>query len=622
MRLNKHFTRQAWVIFGPLKWRLLFVLGMIFAGQGLQLVGPYVQGAVIDGLNHGQVISDIYWLIGLAGGVWLIQHWIFQYLRERYEVNKVDYDVDERASDQTIVQMTRLSIGQHAALHSGLKMSVANRGQNSMVQLVNLFIFEIVPTASRALLMTAAMCWLSLTMGSIVFVAIFSFVALTLWINSHFAAGLKKQERMWNRESKFRNEIIQNIGHVLVNAQENKARREADAKYAEAVAYAKPMWQKFLVLAYFRSMVLIGARIAVMLLGAYYIYQKQYSLGTIVIFWSWSGNALDGFWSIGSTHRTIIRQWSSIRRYCEFLEVESDVKVVSNPVRLGTLRGEIELRNVSFSYNSRVPIGPEDEEEDFSSQPEKSEWPALKDVSVAIKPGETIAIVGESGSGKTTLVNLLMRSGDPTTGQVLIDGQDLRVLDLHDFRLKVGVVEQHVPLFDRSIRENILYDLNGQAENVTAEELERVAQISQISRFAHKLEKGFDTLIGERGIKLSGGERQRVGIARALIKNPAILIFDEATSSLDAAIEAEIREAINEASRGRTTIIIAHRFSTIRYANRIIVMDEGRIVGQGKHDELYQVCEPYRRLVDHQVTGGIVDVGHLTSLGSSVLTKL
>lgn len=126
--------------------------------------------------------------------------------------------------------------------------------------------------------------------------------------------------------------------------------------------------------------------------------------------------------------------------------------------------------------------------------------------------------------------------------------------------------------------------------------------ISLISRFSHKLENGYDTLIGERGIKLSGGERQRVGIARALIKDPAIIIFDEATSSLDAAVEAEIREAIREASKGRTTILIAHRFSTIRYANRIIVMDEGRVAGEGRHEDLYKSCEPYRKLVDHQVS--------------------
>lgn len=281
--------------------------------------------------------------------------------------------------------------------------------------------------------------------------------------------------------------------------------------------------------------------------------------------------------------------------------MESDVKVVPNPVILDPVQGRIEARNLSFTYDSRMAIQRDEEDEEQPQEVEKSKRPALQDVSFVIEPGETVAIVGESGSGKTTLANILVRSSDPTAGQILIDGQDLRVLDLHGFRSRVGVVEQHVPLFDQSIRYNILYGLNGKARDVTEEELERIAKISQISRFSHKLEKGFDTLIGERGIKLSSGERQRVGIARALVKDPAIIIFDEATSSLDAAVEAEIRDAINEASQGRTTIIIAHRFSTIRYANRIIVMEEGRIAGEGKHRDLYQSCPPYRRLVDHQL---------------------
>lgn len=408
---------------------------------------------------------------------------------------------------------------------------------------------------------------------------------------------------LWNQESKFRNEIIQHITHVLVNAQEKKARAEADAKYEEAVAFAKPLWLKFLVYAYLRMLTLWAARIAVLALGAYYAYNGRYTFGEIVIFWYWSNDGLNSLWNVGHIHRQIIRMWASIKRYCQFLALESDIRVIENPVVLNPVQGRIEMRGVSFIYDSRMPISVQDEDDEFEIEhkKEKSKRPALEDLSFVIERSEVIAIVGESGSGKTTMANLLVRASDPTSGQILVDGQDLRLLDLYAYRSKVGLVEQQVPLFDQSIRYNILYGLNGKAREITEEELERIARIAQITRFSHKLEKGFDTLIGERGIKLSGGERQRVGIARALIKDPAILIFDEATSSLDAAVEAEIRDAISEAARGRTTIIIAHRFSTIRYANRILVMNEGRIVGEGKHEELYQSCPAYRRLVDHQI---------------------
>ncbi|HVZ11182.1 MAG TPA: ABC transporter ATP-binding protein [Candidatus Paceibacterota bacterium] len=605
MKVQKEFLRRVWVIFGPLKWRMLIVLIGIALTQTLSLVGPYIQGTILDNISHGKAIGQTYWLIVLAGTVWLFRHWILEFSREMYEIQNIDFDIDERASDQTMAQLMNLSVGQHNTLHSGIKQSIVNRGQNSMTALVNMFIYEVVPTISRAFIMVIAMCWLSMAMGLIVFSAVVVFVILTLRMNYLFRSDLKKLEKMWNQESKFRSEIIQHVGYVLVNAQEHKARAEADAKYEETVAFAKPLWRRFLAMAYLKSTVIIVARVAIMVLGVRYIYSGRYTFGSIVVFWSWSNNALDSVSNVGNLQRQIMKMWTSIKRYCEFLGMESDVTVVLNPVVLNPVQGRIEVRNLSFTYDSRMAISEaaadDDDDEDKLKEIEKSKRPALQDVSFVIEPGETVAIVGESGSGKTTLANMLVRASDPTAGQILIDGQDLRVLDLSKFRTKVGVVEQNVPLFDRSIRENILYGLNGKAKDVTEEELQRIAQISQISRFSHKLEKGFDTLIGERGLKLSGGERQRIGIARALIKDPAIIIFDEATSSLDAAVEAEIREAINEASKGRTTILIAHRFSTIRYANRVLVMDEGQLVGEGKHADLYESCPQYRRLVDLQV---------------------
>jgi ATP-binding cassette subfamily B protein len=217
-----------------------------------------------------------------------------------------------------------------------------------------------------------------------------------------------------------------------------------------------------------------------------------------------------------------------------------------------------------------------------------------------IEPGQTVAFVGESGAGKSTIVKAIVRAQDPAEGQIIIDGNDLRVLDLKHYRKSIGIVDQDVSLFDQTLRYNITYGVKDGSTAITDRELSAVAEASRIDRFFDRLEKGFDTLIGERGVKLSGGERQRVGIARALVKNPDILIFDEATSNLDSENEEMIRESIESASRGRTTIIIAHRFSTIKKVDKVFVFDKGKLVGEGTHAELTLSCEQYQRLVKNQ----------------------
>jgi ATP-binding cassette subfamily B (MDR/TAP) protein 1 len=206
--------------------------------------------------------------------------------------------------------------------------------------------------------------------------------------------------------------------------------------------------------------------------------------------------------------------------------------------------------------------------------------------------------VGLSGSGKSTILNLLRRYYDPLLGEILIDGVPLVDLDLQWYRRQIGNVDQDIKLFDQSIRANILL---GADPNTSEEVLQKAIDNASLRDFIDKLPAGVDTLVGEGGIKVSGGERQRIGIARALVKNPKILIFDEATSSLDAFNEALIHDAIMKNAHGRTTIIIAHRLSTVRNADCIFVVSEGKIVGQGTHDELLVTCPEYQNLIKHQL---------------------
>jgi ABC-type multidrug transport system fused ATPase/permease subunit len=300
-------------------------------------------------------------------------------------------------------------------------------------------------------------------------------------------------------------------------------------------------------------------------------------------------------------HRRLIELYSQIKNYFTLMNIEPEIKEIDNPIVIKEGRGKIEYKQVSFIYPAREEIIEEGRK--IKVVKGKKELGGLKNINIKIEAGQRIAIVGHSGAGKSTMVQLLIRAYDPEKGRIMIDDYDLKDLSLKEYRQLLGIVPQDVALFDDTLRYNILFGAN---RIVNDKELKEAIKMARVDEFLKGMENGLDTVIGERGVKLSGGERQRVGIARALVKNPSILIFDEATSSLDVENEAIIRESIEKASKGRTTIIIAHRLSTIKDADKIIVMEKGRIVGEGKHEELLRDNEIYRKMINIQtiIVGG------------------
>jgi subfamily B ATP-binding cassette protein MsbA len=264
-------------------------------------------------------------------------------------------------------------------------------------------------------------------------------------------------------------------------------------------------------------------------------------------------------------------------RIFEILDRRPSIGNAPGAVKLEEFRDGIEFRDVSFAYNGEEPV--------------------LAGIDLAIRKGEVVAIVGPSGAGKTTLVDLLPRFYDPTRGGVVIDGIDLRKIDLRSLREKIGIVTQETILFNDTVRNNIAYGL----EECPIEEVVRAAKTANSHDFIMNMPRQYESVIGERGVKLSGGERQRLSLARAILKNPPILILDEATSALDTESEILVQDAIDRLMSGRTSIVIAHRLSTVQHADRIVVIDRGRVVEVGRHGEL--IANPaglYRKLYDLQ----------------------
>ena len=368
--------------------------------------------------------------------------------------------------------------------------------------------------------------------------------------------------------------------------------------------------------------------VAVLLYGGWQVIEGNLTIGDVMMFSAYLIMLLGPLEALSASATSIQSQLAGLDRVLDLLEETPEFQApVPADRKRGTLiarsegwrddswpqeatgrvldparvQGRITLRDVSFRY----PTPP--------GSPPSSEW-VLAGINLDVHPGKTVALVGPSGAGKTTLCNLVARFYDPVEGAVSLDGVDLREIDVASYRALLGIVEQDVFLFDGTIRENIAYARRG----VTDEQVREAARAAHAHDFIQKLEQGYDTLIGERGVRLSGGQRQRLAIARALLADPRILILDEATSNLDSESEALIQESLRALMRGRTCFVIAHRLSTIRHADQIVVLEKGRITETGTHDELAQREGRYWEMLRRQLHPG----GAASTVGAIDARKL
>ncbi|CAK7019611.1 ABC transporter ATP-binding protein [Tissierella sp.] len=343
------------------------------------------------------------------------------------------------------------------------------------------------------------------------------------------------------------------------------------------------------VVAVFNPVVTLVVNIGIVLVlwfGGLRVNSGQMEVGKIMAFVNYMTQVLFSLIMMTRILNIFIRARASAERIGEVFEAENTITVKENPIIFNDIKGKLEFENVYFKYYS-------------------SSRYVLEDINFSINPGETLAIIGSTGSGKSTLINLISRFYDVDKGKIKIDGIDVKDIDISDLREKVGIVPQKVLLFTGTIKDNIRWG----DENATIEDIEKVAKIANAHDFILSFNEGYDTYLGQGGVNLSGGQKQRISIARALIKKPSILILDDSTSAVDLITERKIRQGLKEYLKDTTAILIAQRITSVMDADKILVLDKGKIVGQGAHQELMRHCEVYKDIYYSQLGKGAEDFG-------------
>ncbi|MDQ1282033.1 MAG: ATP-binding cassette, subfamily bacterial [Patescibacteria group bacterium] len=585
-------------------WKLLKPFHRYFYGQLFLIL--IVQGAfTMLTLNLSKIIDTTinknwkllsYFLLSYL--FLLIIKNIADAIKGRQEIKVSMGKIRNFLQEFSLKEILKLNTSQYTEDHSAIKQQVVDRGEDSVINIVETLSFSVIPLFFTFLFSIIAITHYSSVLGIYNLAFIILIIFATIKFTKYFRPMLRKNIDNWDKQRKVRVEAFEHLRLIKIFGMEKNYIYKYMKDRTELLKFHIHIWlinSNFWIT---REALVDTSRFISLLISIYLFSQGHITIGIVYALFSWTNNIYGQLGSINQILRMIPTNFVYLEKYLDVIDMKADFNEEGeNQFK----SGDIAFENVNFKY----PKGNNN---------------VLHDLSLKIKEGSKVAFVGYSGSGKTTIVQLLLRAYDYNIGEIKIGGISLKEMSANSLREHIGYVEQHVDLFDDTIKENILFgvkDLN-KLKNLSAhtrtkrdvkisdeevnKAIEEAARKARIDQFYHRLgEKKFETMIGERGIKLSGGERQRVGIARALIKDPAILIFDEATSALDAENEKYIKEAIEEASVGRTTIIIAHRLSTVRDVDEIFMMNNGKILASGNHQTLLKTCKEYRDLVEEQM---------------------
>lgn len=578
-----HVLRRLAGFLGPYWPQLIATSALILLYTGLNLLPPLFQRAIVDQVIGQRDLSRLAgWITGLIGIYALTELVNFgdQYLRHTLGERFI-LDLRVRLYDH----LQRLSLGFFERTSTGELMSRVSNDVNALEQFVTHGVILTLVDFLRLIGASAVLLALDWRLALVVLATV-PVIAIGLRRFNQRSRPIYRRvrDRLGDINARLQDDLA-GIRVVQAFGQEDleleRFRRVSERYYHERVQAIRT-WSAFFPALDFVSA--LGG--AIMLgVGAAMVVAGQMSLGTLVAFLSYVQSFYDPIRRLTEVDNTFQQAIAAGERIFELMDEMPEIQDAPDAVELDHVRGEVVFEDVHFRYGDGDEV--------------------LHDIDFRIAPGEVVALVGPSGAGKTSIANLLCRFYDPAHGRILIDGHDLRKIRLRSLRRHIAVVLQDTFLFNGTVRENLLYG----KPDATEEEMIAAAKTAYAHEFIMSLPNGYDTEIGERGVKLSGGQRQRLALARAILTNPRILILDEATSSVDAEAEYLIQQALEEALKGRTALVIAHRLSTIRNADKIIALENGRIREIGHHRELLSRGGLYSQLYQRQLELVTMDDG-------------
>ena len=482
-------------------------------------------------------------------------------------------------------KLMRQSVRYHHDRKSGDLMARVIGDVDTLQEVVINGVDNILGNALSLIWVAGIIVWLNWKVGTLTLLPLVV-VAVMVWFFNLRVKGLYRaiRDRLGDLSAKLQENLL---GVLIIKAFAREAYEQERFQQVNAEFTATSLKGVKVRSVYFPGVMTVGflSNVAMIGAGAYFVLRGEFTIGGLVAYRGYWWQLFAPVFSLAQVNEMIQRALAAASRVFEVLDAPEEVTDAPDAIALDTVQGHIRFDRVHFAYNPERPV--------------------LQDVSFEVLPGQRIGIVGPSGTGKTTILNLMLRLYDLQEGVICLDGYDLRHLQQQAFRRHLALVAQEPFLFNDTVRHNILF---GRLD-ATDEEIETAARLANAHDFIVDLPQGYDTLVGERGVKLSGGQKQRLCIARAFLANPKVLLLDEATASVEPESEALIQAALERLMQGRTTVIVTHRLSLVRDCDRILVIDEGRVIETGKHEQLLENGGWYARMYRLQMEGGtLVDM--------------